>query len=61
VRIEPGASEQVRIVVDPEATNHPLSVWSYCERSFTIASGDYTVYVGTSSEDTPFTQTFSVA
>jgi beta-glucosidase len=61
VKVEPGATEQVRIVVDPEATNHPLSVWSYCERSFTIASGDYTVYVGTSSEDTPFTQTFSVA
>jgi len=60
VKVEPGASEQIRIVVDPEATNHPLSVWSYCERNFTIPSGDYTVYVGTSSDDTPFHETFSV-
>lgn len=60
VKLEPGASEQIRIVVDPEATNHPLSVWSYCERNFTIPSGDYTFYVGTSSDDTPFHETFSV-
>lgn len=28
VTLEPGASEAVEIVVEPEATHHPLSVWS---------------------------------
>lgn len=28
VQVEPGATERVEIVVDPAATNHPLSVWS---------------------------------
>ena len=60
VKVEPGASEQIQIVVDPDGTNHPLSVWSYCERRFTIPTGEYTVYVGTSSDDTPFTETFRV-
>jgi beta-glucosidase len=60
VKVEPGASEQIQIVVDPDGTNHPLSVWSCCDHSFTIMPGDYTVYVGTSSDDTPFEERFSV-
>ena len=61
VRVEPGATEQVEIVVDPAATNHPLSVWSRGEHAFVIDPGEYTVYVGTSSEDTPVQETFTVA
>jgi beta-glucosidase len=60
IRVEPGGSGQVEIVVDPAATNHPLSVWSRGEHDFVIVPGDYTVYVGTSSDDTPFQHRFSV-
>lgn len=61
VRVEPGATEEVEIVVDPAATNHPLSVWNRGEHAFVVDPGQYTVYVGTSSEDTPVRETFTVA
>jgi beta-glucosidase len=60
VRVEPGAGAEVEIVLDPAATNHPLSVWSRGEHAFVTVPGEHTVYVGTSSEDTPFAQTFTV-
>jgi beta-glucosidase len=60
VMVEPGASRPVQIVVDPAGTNHPLSVWSRGEHAFVTLSGEYTVYVGTSSEDTPFQDLFTV-
>ncbi len=53
VAVEPGASEQVSITVDPAATNHPLSIWSYAERAFVVPTGEFTVYVGTASDNTP--------
>lgn len=59
-KLEPGASQQVEIIVDPAATNHPLSVWSDAKRDFVVASGEYVVYVGTSSEDTPVREGFVV-
>lgn len=58
--LEPGESRDVEIVIDPAATNHPFSVWDYCSRGFAVLPGDYTVHVGTSSEDTPFSQVVSV-
>ncbi len=60
VAVAPGASGQVEIVVEPAATNHPLSVWSRCEHGFVVEPGDYTIYVGTSSEDIAFTSTFTI-
>ena len=60
VELDAGASTQVEIVIDPAATNHPFSVWDYCVGDFAIKPGDYTVYVGTSSQDTPFTATVTV-
>lgn len=59
--VGPGASEDVEIVVDPAATNHPLSVWDVAQHAFVTPPGDYTVLVGTSSEDTPAVATFTVA
>ncbi|MFV0450826.1 MAG: beta-glucosidase [Propioniciclava sp.] len=53
VRLEAGESTQVEIVLDPAATNHPFSVWDYASGAFQVKPGTYTVYVGTSSEDTP--------
>lgn len=58
--LEPGESHDVEIVIDPSATNHPFSVWDYCSRGFAILPGDYTIYVGTSSADTPFSNVVSV-
>jgi beta-glucosidase len=59
VFLEPGMSQRVAITIDPTATHHPLSVWDYCTRSFQTVTGDYTVYVGTSADDTPFAATIS--
>ena len=61
VRVEPGEAGQVEIVVDPAATNHPLSVWSDSAHDFVVAPGEYTVHVGTSSEDTPVREAFVVS
>lgn len=61
VRVAAGASENVEIVVDPQATHHPLSVWSCAEHGFVVPSGEFTVYVGTSSEDDSHVSTFTVA
>lgn len=60
VEVEPGASQQVGISIDPGATHHPLSVWDDNAHDFVIPSGTFTVYVGTSSEDTPITEEFTV-
>lgn len=59
--LEPGESRQIEIVIDPAATNHPFSVWDYCTGGFAILPGDYTVYVGTSSEDTPFSTVLTIS
>jgi beta-glucosidase len=61
VTVEPGASGRVEIVVDPGATNHPLSVWSRGEHAFVVVPGEYTIYVGTSSDETPHQHRFTVA
>jgi beta-glucosidase len=60
VLVDPGASAPVEILADPAATHHPVSVWSYAERDFVVQRGDYTVYVGTSSRDTPYSENFTV-
>jgi len=54
VTLEAGESRRVEITLDPAATSHPFSVWDYATGSFQVKPGDYTVYVGTSSADTPF-------
>jgi beta-glucosidase len=60
VFVEPGASEALTITIDPEASNHPFSVWDYCSRSFVIQPGEYTVYVGNSADNTPHQATVTV-
>ena len=57
VFLESGASAPVTITIDPAATNHPFAVWDYCTRAFATRSGDYTVYVGNSADNTPHTAT----
>ena len=61
VFLNPGQSREVSITIDPAATNHPMSVWDYCVQDFVVKPGEYTVYLGTSSEDTPFQGTVVVS
>jgi beta-glucosidase len=60
IDLEPGASERIRVTVDPDATNHPLSVWDSRVHDFTVVPGEHTIFVGTSSEDTPLTATVTI-
>jgi beta-glucosidase len=61
VFVEPGESKQVTITIDPAATNHPFGVWDYGTQRFVTKPGEYTVYVGNSADNTPYTATFTVA
>ncbi|MDD2458598.1 MAG: fibronectin type III-like domain-contianing protein [Eubacteriales bacterium] len=54
VSLEPGQSRELTLTIDPAATHHPLGVWDCAANDFVVKPGEYTVYVGTSSEDTPF-------
>lgn len=49
VRLAAGAAQEVRIVIDPAASNHPISVWSTRENKWVIPPGRYTVWLGRSS------------
>jgi beta-glucosidase len=60
VYLEPGASTAIEIVVDPEASHHPLLVWSYAERAFVIPEGTFRVHVGNSSVATREVGSFTV-
>jgi beta-glucosidase len=60
VFVEPGTSKPVTITLDPAATNHPFGVWDYCSQDFVTKRGEYTVYVGTSADNTPHTATLTV-
>ena len=37
--------------IDPAASNHPLSYWDVDRGDWSIADGDYAIYVGNSSAD----------
>ena len=58
--LEPGESRGVTITIDPAATNHPLRVWDYGTHAFVVKPGEFTVYLGQSSEDTPYKGTVVV-
>jgi beta-glucosidase len=60
VALGPGTGSPVEIVIDPGATHHPLSVWDRGAHAFVTPAGEYTVYVGTSSQDTLFAERFTV-
>lgn len=49
VELAPGASKEVTIVIDPNASNHPLNVWSAKYSKWMTPTGTYKVYVGNSS------------
>ena len=66
VDLMPAESKEVTVTIDPSASNHPLSYWvpdvdapvsGWGNGTWTAASGDYSIYVGTSSAETPLVQT----
>jgi beta-glucosidase len=70
VDLMPGTSQTVTVTIDPSASNHPFSYWvpandtpvaGWGNGSWSTASGNYTVHVGTSSADTPLEATAPVS
>lgn len=59
VVLEPGASQQVSIDIDPAASHHPLSIWDTSRKAFVVPSGVYTVWVGNASDRLVSAGTFS--
>src|SRR5205807_2584760 len=51
VRLNPGEKVHVQLIVDPTASNHPLSYWDMASGDWATADGDYQVYVGSSVAD----------
>lgn len=49
IELQPGKSGTVTIIVDPSASNHPLSVWSVADKGWVIPDGEFTILVGRSS------------
>lgn len=59
VALAVGESKQVTIVIDPQASNHPLGVWNKTAQKFVVPAGLYTVYAGNSSSNTTTVGTFT--
>jgi beta-glucosidase len=49
IELAAGASKDIVVSIDPNASNHPLSAWSKSYNLWITPSGAYTVQVGTSS------------
>jgi beta-glucosidase len=49
VELAAGASKSATIVIDPAASNHPLSVWSDREKKWIVPPGEFRLWMGTSS------------
>jgi beta-glucosidase len=60
VELEPGKTREVSVILDPHASSRPLSYWNVKTNGWEIASGDYQVYVGSSSRDIRLKGSFNV-
>jgi beta-glucosidase len=49
IELAPGASGDVTIVIDPAASNHPMSVWDERAGKWAEPQGNFTVWIGRSS------------
>ncbi len=47
--LAPGTTRALSIIIDPAASNHPLSVWSTGENRWIVPRGEFTVWLGNSS------------
>jgi beta-glucosidase len=60
VTLQPGATQTVTITVDAADPSYPLSYWNTSTNGWVVAPGDYTVFVGNSSDHLQTAGTFSV-
>ncbi len=60
VLLQPGAQQHVTVTVDANSSSHPLSYWSTSSNGWVTAPGDYTVYVGNSSDNVTSAGTLTV-
>jgi hypothetical protein len=66
VDLMPGESKTLTVTVDSSAPNHPLSFFdpdargTWSDGNWLTPQGNYTVYVGTSSTDTPLAKTVNL-
>ena len=62
VMLQPGASQAITIEADENDSSHPLSYWDETSGAWTLAPGQYTVYLGDSSSAASLTTvgTFTV-
>jgi beta-glucosidase len=60
VALQPGASQAVTIEVDESDSSHPLSFWDETSGAWTVAPGEYTVYLGDSVGALTTVGTFTV-
>ncbi|MGA3178269.1 MAG: glycoside hydrolase family 3 C-terminal domain-containing protein [Candidatus Acidiferrum sp.] len=58
VLLQPGAQQHVTVEVDANSSSHPLSYWS--ANGWAVAPGEYTVYVGNSSDNVSSAGAFQV-
>lgn len=56
VLLQPGASQPVTIEIDQNDSSHPISYWDTTSNAWKVASGSYTVWLGTSSAASDLTQ-----
>jgi len=60
VLLQPGAQQHVTVTVDANSSSHPLSYWSTNPNGWVVAPGEYTVYLGNSSDNVSPAGTFQV-
>jgi beta-glucosidase len=58
VSLQPGAQQAVTVTVNAAGSSHPLSYWNTSTNGWVIAPGDYTVFVGNSSDHLQTAGTF---
>ncbi|HZK32082.1 MAG TPA: glycoside hydrolase family 3 C-terminal domain-containing protein, partial [Corynebacterium sp.] len=55
VHVPTGGTVEAHVRLDLASSSHPLGVWDANVQDFVVHPGTYTLYVGTSSTDTPLT------
>jgi beta-glucosidase len=60
VLLQPGGQQLVTVTVDAGSSSHPLSYWDTNSNAWTVAPGDYTVFVGNSSDNVKSAGSFHI-
>ncbi|QTG82573.1 beta-glucosidase family protein [Arthrobacter crystallopoietes] len=60
VELQPGEKKRVQITIDPDASNHPLSVWDAEADEWSTPAGEFDIRVGSSSGDVTLSETVDV-